>query len=377
MQKKFYQVLLCGVLSAALLVCAVPAAAEEETPADAAVAGEEAPAGEPAAAEEKTPAGGLAAGKTFAIVTKSIGNPYNMREAEGFKEVIEAEGGACVVSYPEFPTAAAQVPILQSLISQEVDAIAIAANDASTLTEPLKEVADAGIKVCTLDSDLNADSRLTFCNQTSAELVGQTLVDAVYDLTGGAGQYAILSATTEATNQNAWIDAMKAVVEGDEKYADLELVTIAYGDDLADKSAEETKKLLADYPDLKVICAPTTVGLTAAAKVLADAGSGVRLTGLGLPSETAEYMGNDAQHPCPYMYLWNPIDLGRLAAYTCIALADGTITGQVGDTFEAGSLEGSPYTLVPLESDESASQIIMAEPFLFTPENIDEWKDQY
>lgn len=340
-------------MTAALLACSVPAGAEEAA------------------------GSGSAAGRTFAIVTKSIGNPYNMREAEGFKEVIEAEGGTCVVSHPEFPTAAAQVPILQSLISQEVDAIAIAANDAATLTEPLKEVAEAGIKVCTLDSDLNPASRLTFCNQTSADLVGQTLMDAVCDLTGGSGQYAILSATKEATNQNAWIDAMKAVAESDEKYADLELVTIAYGDDLSDKSAEETKKLLADYPDLKVICAPTTVGLTAAAKVLADEGSSVRLTGLGLPSETAEYMGDDAQHPCPYMYLWNPVDLGRLAAYTCIALADGTITGEVGDTFEAGSLEGSPYTLVPLESDETASQIIMAEPFRFTPENIDEWKDEY
>lgn len=373
MKRKFSQVFLCGVMAAALLVCSVPAIAEEETAAG--TAAEEAAADAAAAGETVT--GGAAAGRTFAIVTKSIGNPYNMREAEGFKEVIEAEGGTCVISHPEFPTAAAQVPILQSLISQEVDAIAIAANDASTLVQPLKEVAEAGIKVCTLDSDLDAGSRLTFCNQTSADLVGQTLMDAVYDLTGGAGQYAILSATTEATNQNAWIAAMKAVSEGDEKYADLELVTIAYGDDVADKSAEETRKLLEDYPDLKVICAPTTVGLTAAAKVLVDAGSEVRLTGLGLPSETADYMGNDAEHPCPYMYLWNPVDLGRLAAYTCIALADGTITGQVGETFEAGSLAGSPYTLTALESDENASQIIMAEPFKFTPENIDEWKNEY
>lgn len=330
-----------------------------------------------AAAQESGAAEGTAAGKTFAIVTKSIGNPYNVKEAEGFREVIEAEGGTCVVSHPEFPTATAQVPILQSLISQEVSAIAIAANDAATLTEPLKEVAEAGIKVCTLDSDLNAASRLTFCNQTSAELVGQALMDAVYDIAGGEGQYAILSATTEATNQNAWIEAMDDVAEGDGKYADLELVTIAYGDDDTEKSAEETKKLLTDYPDLKVICVPTTVGLAAAAETVVEENSSVKLTGLGLPSEMAEYIGSDEAHPCPYMYLWNPIDLGRLAAYTCIALADGTITGAAGETFEAGALEGSPYTLTALGSDENASQIIMAEPFEFTPDNIDEWKDVY
>ena len=352
MNKRKRSMLLSGIMAAAIIMCSGCA--------------------EPAS---NSSSGGSADGKTFAIITKSMGNPYNKCEADGFKEVIEAEGGTCIVIHPEYPTGEAQIPILQSLISQEVDAIAIAANDASTLIEPLKEVSEAGIKICTLDSDLDAASRATFCNQTSNQLVGQILMDAVYDITGGEGQYAILSATTEATNQNAWIDAMKNIAEGNEKYANLELVTIVYGDDEADKSASETATLLSDYPDLKVICAPTAAGIAAAAKVIQDENSAVKITGLGLPSAMAEYISEDG--PCPYMYLWNPIDLGRLAAYTSIALVDGTITGAVGETLEAGVMEGSPYTLTALESDGSASEIIMGEPFRFTPDNIGEWKDAY
>lgn len=352
MNRRKMNMLLSGVMAAVLIACSGCAAS---TP--------------------NSSSGGLADGKTFAIVTKAVGNPYNMREAEGFKEVIEAEGGTCIIVHPEYPTAGAQIPVLQSLISQEVDAIAIAANDEETLIEPLKEVAAAGIKVCTLDSDLDAASRATFCNQTSTQLVGQILIDAVYDITGGEGQYAILSATTGAVNQNAWIDAIKSITEGNAKYADLSLVAIVYGDDEADKSASETETLLADYPDLKVICAPTAAGISAAAKVIQDQDSDVKITGLGLPSTMAEYISADG--PCPYMYLWNPIDLGRLAAYTSIALVDGTITGAVGETFEAGEMEGSPYTLTALESDGNASEIIMGEPFRFTPENIDEWKNAY
>lgn len=349
MKKRLCSVLLGGIMTMALLGGSVPAWAAS---------------------------GGSAEGKTFAIITKSLGNPYNKREAEGFQEVIEAEGGECIVRHPETPTGEAQISVLQSLISQEVDAIAIASNDAAALAEPLKEAADAGIKICSLDSDVNAESRLTFCNQTSAQLVGQALMDAVYDLTGGEGQYAILSATTTASNQNSWIAAMDSIAK-DEKYAGLELVTIAYGDDQTEKSAQETEALLKDYPDLKVICVPTTVGLAAAAKVVVDQGSSVKLTGLGLPSEMAGYLGDDETHPCPYMFLWNPIDVGRLAAYTSIALVNGTITGAPGETLEAGDLEGSPFTLTALESNENASEIIMAEPFLFTPENIGEWKDAY
>ena len=56
-------------------------------------------------------------------------------------------------------------------------------------------------------------------------------MDAVLDISGGEGQFAILSATSQSANQNAWIDAMKKIMEEDDKYSKLELVEVAYGDD--------------------------------------------------------------------------------------------------------------------------------------------------
>lgn len=320
---------------------------------------------------------GDSGGKTYAIVTKSAGNPYNEKEAEGFKEVIEANGGNVIVQNPEAATADAQISVIQSLISQNVDSIAIAANDANALASVCQEALDAGIHVVTLDSDVNSATRETFCNQAGVQEVGQALIDAVYDISGGEGQYAILSATSQATNQNAWIDAMKSIQESDPKYSKLELVAVEYGDDEPQKSTDKTQALLQNYKDLKVICAPTTVGISAAAKVLQDQGSSVKLTGLGLPSEMAEYIGADDAHSCPYMFLWNPIDLGKLAGYASIALVDGKITGKVGDTFEAGDMENSPYTLTELSDGSGASEVILGPPFQFNPENIEEWKAIY
>ncbi|MCR5626215.1 MAG: rhamnose ABC transporter substrate-binding protein [Lachnospiraceae bacterium] len=315
------------------------------------------------------------AGKTFAIVTKSAGNPYNEKEAEGFQKAIEAEGGTCIVQHPEAATADAQIAVINSLISQGVDSIAIAANDENALQAVLTDAMNAGIKVSCLDSKVNADSRMTFANQAGVQEVGQALMDAVLDLTGGEGQYAILSATSQATNQNAWIDAMKAIQEGDEKYSKLELVEVAYGDDEPQKSTDQTQALLQKYPDLKCICSPTTVGIAAAAKVLQDQKSSVKLTGLGLPSEMAEYIGADDAHSCPYMFLWNPLDLGKLSAYISIALVNGTITGAEGETFEAGDMENSPYTIVA--ADDGGTEIILGPPFQFNPDNIEEWKSVY
>ncbi|MDO5424250.1 MAG: rhamnose ABC transporter substrate-binding protein [Eubacteriales bacterium] len=314
-----------------------------------------------------------ASGKTFAIVTKSAGNPFNEREESGFQEVIEACGGTAIIKQPEAATADAQVSVIQSLISQGVDSISIAANDENALQAALEEATDEGIKVSSFDSKVNADSRLTFVNQAGVSEIGVTLMEAVYDIAGGEGQWAILSATSQAANQNAWIEAMKATMEADEKYANLELVEVAYGDDELQKSTDQTQALLDKYPDLKVICAPTTVGINAAAKVLQDKNSSVKLTGLGLPSEMKEYIGDDDAHSCPYMYLWNPIDLGRLAAYTAIALVNGDITGAAGESFEAGEMG----TFEIVESDDGGTEIILGAPFKFDASNIEEWAEVY
>ena len=96
----------------------------------------------------------------------------------------------------------------------------------------------------------------------------------------------------------------------DPKYANVELVKVAYGDDLRDKSVSETEGLLKTYPDLKCIIAPTTVGIAAAGKVLTDKGlkEKVYLTGLSCQAKWRNISSG-----LPWMYLWNPIDLGYLA----------------------------------------------------------------
>ncbi|MDR1043112.1 MAG: rhamnose ABC transporter substrate-binding protein [Clostridiales Family XIII bacterium] len=327
------------------------------------------PADEPA--PEDTAAVDVA-GKKFAIVAKNTGNPYADRENAGFEEAIKEAGGEAIVRAPDQPTAEGQIQILQELIDQGVDSITIVGNDVDALQPVLQQAMDAGIKVSAADSGVNPDSRQVFINQAGTDLIGQTLVDAAFDMCGGEGEFAILSATSQATNQNSWIEAMKKVMEGDEKYAKLNLVEVAYGDDLRDKSVSETEALLQSYPDLKCIVAPTTVGIAAAGKVLTDKNLGgkVALTGLGLPSEMAEYIDNGV---CEYMFLWNPIDVGYLAGQTAIALVGGTITGAEGDQYTAGRL--GDYTVV--KAGDGGTEVILGPPFKFDGSNIAEWKEVY
>ena len=315
---------------------------------------------------------GTADGKKIALVGKSAGNAFFEIAAAAFKEAAEGEGATVDVVYPETATADAQIKVLDNLISQQPDAICIAANDVNALQAKLEEAMELGIKVSSFDSAPNPASRQVFVNQANTVMVAQALMDAVLDIAGGEGQWAILSATSQAANQNAWIAAMQEMAKG-EKYAGLELVEVAYGDDEPQKSTDQTQALLDNYPELKVICAPTTVGIAAAAKLLQDNASPVKLTGLGLPSEMLEYTGADEAHSCPYFYLWDQQGLGKLSAYASIALVNGDITGALGETFAPADLGEFSIT----EAEDGGTEIVQGLPLQFNAENIEEMAKLY
>jgi rhamnose transport system substrate-binding protein len=311
-------------------------------------------------------------GTTHAVVFKSTGNPFGEKLMDGFETGIKEQGGTVIRRAPDLPTAEAQIQIIDQLIAQKVASITISANDFDALQPVLTKAKNAGISIVTADSAVNPASRSIHINQADTQLIGETLVEAAFDQAGGSGEIAILSATSQASNQNAWIAVMEQTLK-QPKYANLKLVKIAYGDDLRDKSLSETEGLIASYPNLKVIVAPTTVGIAAAAKAITDRGliGKVKITGLGLPSEMAEYITNGS---CPYMFLWNPIDLGYLASYAATALSSGKITGKIGDQFSGGKL--GQYTVVAASSD-SGTEAILGPPFKFEPSNINEWKSVY
>ena len=313
---------------------------------------------------------GSSASGTYAFVAKDVQNPYMQKVYDGFEKACKEIGAEPLYKGPESATPEKQIEIINQLVAQNVAGIAIAANDADALQPALTEAMDAGIKVISLDSAVNKDSRQTHIQQADPEKIGRGLIQAAYEMVDGNGGIAVLSATAQATNQNLWIEWMKKELEENpEKYANTPLVKVAYGDDDPTKSTSETQALLTDS-SIKVIIAPTTVGMLAAGKVLQDKQSDVKLTGLGLPSEMAPFIEDGT---CPWMYLWNPVDIGYLSGYTMDALVKGTITGDVGGSFNAGDLGEKKIT----EAADGGTEVMLGDPFKFDTENIAEWKEVY
>jgi len=302
----------------------------------------------------------------IALVVKSLGNGFFDAAARGAEEAA-AELGDVEVIYtgPTAATAEAQIEVVNSLIAQQVDAIAISANDPDALVPVLQRAQERGIKVISWDSGVAPEGRQLHLNPSDVDLIGETIIKLAADYLPEGGDVAILSAASTATNQNAWIEAAKAVIP--EKFPNINLVAVVYGDDDSVKSTEEARGLIAAYPDLKAIIAPTTVGVVAAAQVVTDQNliGKINVTGLALPSEFKQFIDNGASQA---VALWNPIDLGYSAVYLAKALVDGEEAAP-GATFSIGRVGE-----VTLDDTNSAA---MAAPFQFDASNIEEFSKIY
>jgi rhamnose transport system substrate-binding protein len=299
------------------------------------------------------------------LVVKALGIGFFEAAAEGANEAAkELKDVKVIYTGPTTTTAEGQIEVISSLIAQQVDAIAVSANDTDALVPILKKAQQRGIKVISWDSGVAVEGRQVHLNPSSNALIGEMnikLADEAVKATGSAGgDIAILSATPTATNQNIWIDEMKKVLP---QYSGLNLVATVYGDDLADKSYRETIGLLKTYPDLKAIVAPTTVGILAAAQAVQDEGKigKVFVTGLGLPSELAGHVDSGAVKS---FAIWNPIDLGYAATMISYNLVHGNATDKEVGMGRMGQAK--------LAADGSAA---MAEPFIYDASNVHEFAD--
>jgi rhamnose transport system substrate-binding protein len=299
---------------------------------------------------------------TVTFLPKNLGNPYFDVTARGGEAAVKEFGGTFDQVGPQEATPDAQVQYINTAAQQGVNALVISANDPDALCDSIQEARDAGTKVVTFDSDTNPDCRDVYISQATSEGIAKTQVDMIAEQIGDEGEIAILSATANATNQNAWIEMMTADLEAN--HPNIKLVDTVYGDDDDQKSFDQTAALLQNHPDLKGIISPTTVGIAAAARYLSDSAEKgqVKLTGLGFPNELRDYVKDGTIES---FALWDVESLGYLAAFTAKALVDGDIKGDSGDSFEAGKL--GEFTV------DDDGVVLLGDPTVFNADNIDDY----
>jgi len=273
----------------------------------------------------------------------------------------------CAYKGPTEITAAAQVKEINAAVQGGYNVLIVAANDKDALVPALKAAMKKGVTVVTYDSDVAQAGRSVFVNQASSQGIGQALAKSASDLAGGKGDIAILSTTADATNQNVWIKYMKEELAA--KYPDVKVVATAYGNDKPEDSTTETQGLIQKNPTIKVIVAPTSVGIVAAAKYVSGSASKgkVFVTGLGLPNDMKTYIkdGSGAQAS-----LWDVENFGYVAVQVANSIKNGKAKVTVGSVIKSGAGDKGLKERTVIQG-AVGNELILGPATVFTKDNVD------
>jgi ABC-type sugar transport system substrate-binding protein len=306
-----------------------------------------------------TSASGSGKKLTIALLPKSKGNAYFVSCRAGADRAAQDLGVDLIFDGPTDTDPAKQNELVDNWTTLGVDVIAAACENKDGISTALRNAEAKGIKVITYDADAQTDARSFFVNQATPDGIGNALMDEAARLCDKSGEYAIITATLTAANQNEW---RQYIAERNKLYPDMKLVAIRPCDDQKDKAQAEATALLATYPNLKLvmsICSPGVPGAAEAVKQAGKAGK-VKVMGLGLPNENKSYVHEGVTDS---IILWNTEDLGYLTVQAAVALAKGTL--KPGDTsFTAGKLG-----TFQIKGDN----ILLGKPFIFTKANIDQF----
>ncbi|MCI8557342.1 MAG: substrate-binding domain-containing protein [Lachnospiraceae bacterium] len=398
MMKKFLALMLSVSMIAGLAACG---SKETEAPATDAPAAE-APAEGGDDAEAPAPAADGSGKHIFMF--KSTGNSFGDLMYEGYSEYMSALGYETEYTSPAETTVAAQVQMLDELITKGVASIVISTNGDTGYDEVFQKAKDAGIPIVSIDSEASVNYRLAHINQAEVQDIGSYLVQAAVLITLGVdypedktmeevvaeqlGSYSgdeivlgVLSAGVDTPVQNSWIAAMEVELAKD-MYAGKVSPELdkKYGNDDPTESTTQANAFVAENK-VDCIISPTTVGIAAAGQVLKQANSEIKLTGLGLPSEMQSFMPNSADedaftYVCPYMMLWDVIHLGAVAGAAIDAALTNGWAGTDGETFTMAAFRDYAEEDYSVYTQGDGTFVLAGTPYIFYKGNMAEWIDK-
>jgi len=293
----------------------------------------------------------------IALMPKAKGDPYFISCRQGAEEAAKELGVELLWDGPTDLDPAKQNEVVEAWITRGVDAIAVSVENKVGISTVLRKAREKGIKVITWDADAEKDARDFFINQATPQGIGYTLTDEAARILNNKGEFAIITASLSAANQNEWIKYIKERLA--QKYPGLKLVAIQPSEGDRDRAFAETQTVLKVYPNVKLVMAIAAPAVPGAAEAVKQSGrTDVKVTGLSLPNMCKPYVHSGV---IDSIVLWNTLDLGYLTVYVSNALTTGTLKrGDKGIT--AGRLGK-----IEVVDDE----IRLGAPFIFNKENID------
>ncbi len=155
--------------------------------------------------------------KKFALVPKAMNNPFFDLARDGCRKAeAELSGVECYYIGPGEHTELEQVQIVQDLITQGVDGIAVSPSNAPAIAKVLERAKEAGIPIMTWDSDLlekDKGIRATYLGTKNYD-IGVNLAKIANELKPSGGSVCLQTGGAAAANHNERLQGIRDTLGG-------------------------------------------------------------------------------------------------------------------------------------------------------------------
>lgn len=261
-------------------------------------------------------------GKKYKIATvvKLTGVAWFDRMNEGIKKFGEETGNETFMVGPQKADAALQVQIIEDLIAQKVDAIAVVPFSAEALEPVLKKAREKGIVVITHEGDGMQNTDLNIEAFDNYEY-GAFLMDNLAKAMGEEGEYMTTVGSLTTKSHVQWEEgAYKRQIE---KYPKMHAVArkLETNDDLQTAS-EKFRETIKAYPNLKGFQGASGNDAAGAALAVEEMGLNgkVHVVGTSVPSVSKKYLESGAMDMIGF---WDPADAGYVMNKLAVMLLEG------------------------------------------------------
>ena len=308
--------------------------------------------------------GGSGGDISVTFLPKNLGNPYFDTSDKGGKTAVEEFGGTFKEVGPDAgqPRRAGAVHQHRCPAGHQ-GARRVSANDPKAIGDALNQAREAGTKVVTFDSDTDPQCRDLFINQATAEGIAKVQVDMISeaDRRLRRDRDPVRRGQRDQPERLDQTDEEGPGRQPPEHQARRHRLRQRRRPDVVRQDGGAAA--VAPEPQGHHLARPPSASpRRPATSPTSDYKGKVALTGLGTPNQMRDYVKDGTVKA---FALWNPEDLGYLAAYAAKALVDGDITGEEGDTFKAGKL--GEYKV---GADDT---VLLGDPFVFNKSNIDKF----
>ena len=151
---------------------------------------------------------------TFAVVPKAMNNPFFDLTRDGCEARAKELGNVtCLYIGPVEHEATTQAQIIEDLITQGVDGLAISVSDIAAATTVINRATEAGIAVITFDSDAPDSTRTAYVG-TDNKLFGVDLGKLLLQIKPEGGTYGMISGGAAAPNLALRVDGVREALAG-------------------------------------------------------------------------------------------------------------------------------------------------------------------